>query len=230
MIKSKRLTLVLALGLAITVTPALAATKSSTPTPKVSTAKKITPTPKASTATKSPTPTPKVSPTKKAPVKKAPVKKKKKLATLSPSPSPKWPPVGFKTDPLGEPKMYLKVPNTKELIGILSAKTALASQIKDCTKFTCGAVIVASETGCRWWKVTGDVVGATSAEDRTLKTFGTVAVSVTRSAAKQLITILMVTPEPIGSGQIVTKITAYCNQSEPTGSIPNTEYQKSAGE
>jgi hypothetical protein len=125
--------------------------------------------------------------------------------------------------------MYLKVPNTKELIGILSAKTTLASQIKDCTKFTCGAVIVASETGCRWWKVTGDVVGATSAEDRTIKTFGTVSVSVTRSAAKQLVTILMVTPEPIGSGQIVTNINADCNQSEPSGPIPNTEYQKSEG-
>ena len=215
MIKSKKLALALALGLTITVSPATAATKSPTPTPQASTAKKVTPTPKAS-------------PTKKAPVKKAPVKKKKNVK-LSPSPSPKWPPAGFKTDPLGETKMYLKVPNTKELIGILSAKTALASQIKDCTKFTCGAVIVASETGCRWWKVTGDVVGATSAEDRTLKTFGTVSVSVTRSAAKQLVTILMVTPEPIGSGQIVTNISADCNQSEPSGPIPNTEYQKTEG-
>ena len=229
MIKSKKLALALALGLAITASPAMAATKSPTPTPKASTAKKVTPTPKASTAKKV-TPTPKASPTKKAPVKmKAPVKKKKKNVKLSPSPSPKWPPAGFKTDPLGETKMYLKIPNTKELIGILSAKTALASQIKDCTKFTCGAVIVASEIGCRWWKVTGDVVGATSAEDRTLKTFGAVSVSVTRSAAKQLITILMVTPEPIGSGQIVTNISADCNQSEPSGPIPNTEYQKSEG-
>jgi hypothetical protein len=215
MIKSKKLALALALGLAITVSPATAATKSPTPTPQASTAKKVTPTPKAS-------------PTKKAPVKKAPVKKKKNVK-LSPSPSPKWPPAGFKTDPLGETKMYLKVPNTKELIGILSAKTALASQIKDCTKFTCGAVIVASETGCRWWKVTGDVVGVTSDEDRTLKAFGTVSVSVTRSAAKQLVTILMVTPEPIGSGQIVTNISADCNQSEPSGPIPNTEYQKTEG-
>ncbi len=210
-----KLALALVLGLMVTVSPATAATKSPTPTPQASTAKKVTPTPKAS-------------PTKKAPVKKAPVKKKKNVK-LSPSPSPKWPPAGFKTDPLGETKMYLKVPNTKELIGILSAKTALASQIKDCTKFTCGAVIVASETGCRWWKVTGDVVGATSAEDRTLKTFGTVSVSVTRSAAKQLVTILMVTPELIGSGQIVTNISADCNQSEPSGPIPNTEYQKSEG-
>jgi hypothetical protein len=180
-------------------------------------------------ATKSPTPTPKASVTKKAPVKKAPVKKKKKNVKLSPSPSPKWPPAGFKTDPLGETKLYLKVPTAKELVGILSAKTALASQIKDCTKFTCGAVLVASETGCRWWKVNGDVVGRTSAEDRTLKTFGSVSTSVTRSAAKQIVTVLIVTPEPIGSGQIVTNINADCNQSEPSGPLPNTEYKSTAG-
>jgi hypothetical protein len=52
---------------------------------------------------------------------------------------------------------------------------------------------------------------------------------VTRSAAKQIITILLVTPEPIGLGQIVTNINADCNQSEPSGPIPNTEYKSTAG-
>jgi hypothetical protein len=207
---------VLFLGLSLTSTVAATKTPTPTPTPKVSTTKKATPTPKASV-------------TKKAPVKKAPVKKKKKYAKKLPSPSPEWPPVGFKTDRLGETKLYLKVPTAKELVGILSAKSALASQITDCTKFTCGAVLVASETGCRWWKVSGDVVGATSAEDRTLKTFGTVSVTVTRSAARQIVTILMVTPEPIGLGQIVTNIKADCNQSQPSGPKPNTEYVSAAG-
>lgn len=213
----KVIALFAALFLGLSLNSTVAATKSPTPTPKASATKKVTPTPKASV-------------TKKAPVKKAPVKKKtKKNVKLSPSPSPKWPPAGFKTDPLGETKLYLKVPTAKELVGILSAKTALVSQIKDCTKFTCGAVLVASETGCRWWKVNADVVGPTSAEDRSLKTFGTVSTSVTRSAAKQIITILLVTPEPIGLGQIVTNINADCNQSEPSGPIPNTEYKSTAG-
>jgi len=218
MIRSKKLALALALGLTITVTPALAATKSPTPTP----------TPKVS-ATKSPTPTPKSSPTKKAPVKKPPVKKKapvkKKVVKLTPSPSPKWPPAGFKTDALRETNLYMKVPTAKELVGILSAKTALSAQIKDCTKFTCGAVLVASEIGCRWWQVTGDVVGATSAENRTLKTFGKITTSVAASAPQKIVTILLVTTEPIGSGHILSNINADCNQGEPTGPIPFTEYK-----
>jgi len=220
-IKSKRLALALALGLTITVTPALAATKSPTPTPKATATKKVTPTPKA-TATKK-------APVKKPPAKKkAPVKKKKKVSKVTPSPSPKWPPAGFKTDALGATKLYMKVPTAKELVGLLSAKTALSAQIKDCTKFTCGAVLVASEIGCRWWQVTGDVVGATSVENRTLKTFGRVTASVAASTPQKIVTVLLVTTEPIGSGHILSNISADCNQSEPTGPIPFTEY-KAAG-
>ena len=220
MIKSKKLALALAFGLTITITPALAATKS--PTPKATATKKVTPTPKASPTKKAPT-------KKKPPVKKAPVKKKKKKnVKLSPSPSPKWPPAGFKTDALGATNLYMKVPTAKELVGILSAKTALSAQIKDCTKFTCGAVLVASEIGCRWWQVRADVVGTTSAEDRTLKTFGKITASVAASVPQKIVTVLLITTEPIGSGHILSNIIADCNQGEPTGPLPFTEY-KAAG-
>ncbi len=209
MINSKKLALSLALILTITVTPALAATKSPTPTPK------------ASVTTKAPA--------KKAPAKKPPAKKKapakKKVAKLTPSPSPKWPPAGFKTDPLGETKLYMKIPTAKELVGILSAKSSLSSQIKACTSFTCGAVLVASEVGCRWWQVTGSVIGATSAENRTIKTFGKVTTSVNKSNPQQIVTVLLVTTEPIGAGHIVSNISADCNQSDPPGTLPITEYQ-----
>jgi hypothetical protein len=208
-IKSKKLALSLALILTITVTPALAATKSPTPKPKASVSKKA--------------------PEKKAPAKKSPAKKKapakKKLATLTPSPSPKWPPAGFKTDPLGETKLYMKIPTAKELVGILSAKSSLSSQIKACTSFTCGAVLVASEIGCRWWQVTGSVVGATSAENRAIKTFGKVTTAANKSNPKQILTVLLVTTEPIGAGHIVSNISADCNQSDPPGPLPITEYQ-----
>lgn len=199
-----------ALFLSLSLTSTIAATKSPTPTPKASASQKA--------------------PVKKAPVKKAPVKKKPKVAKKlpSPSPSPKWPPVGFKTDPLDETKLYLKVPTAKELVGLLSAKSALASQVKDCTKFTCGAVLVAAETGCRWWRVTADVVGATSPENRTTKTFGKVTADVGRSAPKQVVTVLLVTTEPIGAGHIVSNINVDCNQSDPSGPLPNTDYQVSA--
>ena len=206
----KTIAVISTLFLSLSLTSTVAATKSPTPTPK----------PKASASQKAPV--------KKAPVKKAPVKKKKKVAKKLPSPSPKWPPVGFKTDPLDETKLYLKVPNAKELVGLLSAKSALASQVKSCTQFTCGAVLVAAETGCRWWRVTADVVGATSPENRATKTFGKITADVGRSAPQQVVTVLLVTTEPIGAGQIVSNINVDCNQGDPTGPLPNTAYQVSA--
>ena len=216
MIKSKKLALALALGLTITVTPAIAATKSPTPTPKATVTKKVTPTPKAS-------------PTKKAPAKKKAPVKKKKVSKVTPSPSPKWPPAGFKTDPLGETKLYLKVPTAKEVVGILSAKSALSSRVESCKKFTCGAVLVASDMGCRWWQVTADVVGATSSKDRTLKTFGKITTSVPGSAGVKIVTVLLITTEPIGVGHIVSNISADCNQSDPPDLLPNTEYKAVSG-
>ena len=204
----KAIAVISALFLSLSLTSTVAATKSPTPTPKASASEKA--------------------PVKKAPVKKTPVKKKKKEAKKLPSPSPKWPPVGFKTDPLDETKLYLKVPTAKELVGLLSAKSALASQVKSCTQFTCGAVLVASEIGCRWWRVTADVVGATSPENRTTKTFGKITADVGRSAARQVVTVIMVTTEPISAGQIVSNIKVDCNQGDPIGKIPNTDYQVSA--
>jgi hypothetical protein len=82
--------------------------------------------------------------------------------------------------------------------------------------------------GCRWWQVTGEVVGPTSAGNKTLKTIGKITTSVSKSDPKQIITILLVTTEPIGAGHIVSNIRADCNQGEPTGPLPFTEY-KAAG-
>ena len=117
------------------------------------------------------------------------------------------------------------MPTAKEVVGILSTRSALTTQVKACTSFTCGAVFVASEMGCRWWQVTGEVVGPISAENKTLKTFGKITTSVSKSDPRQIITILLVTTEPIGSGHIVSSIRADCNQGEPTGPLPVTEYK-----
>ena len=90
---------------------------------------------------------------------------------LSPSPSPKWPPTGFKSN--GE--VYAKVPTAKELIGTASNSTVLTralAQLVDgvriCEKYSCGALQIASLNGCTWWEINAKVVGAVSSDDKTL--------------------------------------------------------------
>ena len=129
--------------LTLSTTSAIAATATPKPKPTVKASAKAT-------AKASPKAT-------KKPVKKKVVKKKKKRAPkkVIPSPAANWPPAGFTQN--GE--VFAKIPTAAELQGEASnnfnvAKAFLRADLKDCSDFACGAVTVASETGCTWWEVT----------------------------------------------------------------------------
>ena len=194
--------------------------------------------PSAYSATKSPTPTPKATTVKKAtPTKKPVVKKpsvaKKKVATkkskkrLPPSPSPKWPPAGFKSN--GE--VFAKIPNTKELIGTASNDKKLARALAQkvdgvpvCEKFSCGAIQLASLNGCTWWEVNAKLSGETSAEDATRKTFGTIRALVRATAPKEIVTVLLVSQEPLELKHRVSGISANCHHDAASEKIPSSTY------
>lgn len=135
--------------LTLSTTSALAAT--STPTPKPTAKTSAKPTAEASTkATKKPA-------AKKKPVKKKVVKKKKKkLPPLQPVLcfGKNWPPSGFTQN--GE--VFAKIPTATQLQCESSdnyspSKVILREDLQKCDEFACGAVAVASETGCTWWEV-----------------------------------------------------------------------------
>jgi len=129
----------------------LSSAYAASPTPKASPSKKATP-----AVSKSATAKPAASSTTKKPTKK-PVKKKKvkKTATPIPSPSPVWPPVRFTANK----GIYAKIPTSKELLGLISAKVGLAELVKKCESNACGAVIVAADYRCEWWEIKSTVYG-----------------------------------------------------------------------
>ena len=130
----------------------LSSAHAASPTPKASPTAKATP-----AVSKSAQATPAVSSTTKKPTKK-PVKKKKKVkktATPIPSPSPVWPPIGFTANK----GIYAKIPTSKELLGLISAKAGLAEVVKKCESNACGAVIVAADYRCEWWEIKSTVYG-----------------------------------------------------------------------
>jgi transcriptional regulator len=57
---------------------------------------------------------------------------------------------------------------------------------------------------------------------------GRLTADVGKSAAQQIVTVLLVSTEPIGAGQIVSNINVDCNQGDPLSALPNTVYEKSA--
>ena len=195
-----------------------AATKTPSPTAKAT----ATPTPKATA-----TPTPKATATKKAVIKKKVTTKKKAKKTLSPSPSPKWPPVGFKSN--GE--VYAKIPTAKELIGTASNSKVLTAQlgqlvdgVRICEKYSCGAVQIASLNGCTWWEINAKLVGETSADDKTLRSFGTIQAVVKASAPRAITTVLLISQEPLALKHVVTGISAKCHHDPVGENIPSSTY------
>ena len=227
----KKLALLISVALIASSSSALAATKKPTPTPTVKSTAKATakPTVKATakpsvkpTAKATAKPTVSASPTAtttaKATVKPKPKPKPKpkKTARKTPSPKPKWPPAGFAI----ESGVYAKVPSSKELIGILSARNVLASQVEACTKFVCGAVLVASEPGCRWWEVNSRVYGQDKSVIGSLQTISGA------SKPKEIKTILLISPEPLESLEYITGIEVVCHQEEKPAGYPSVTFTK----
>ncbi len=148
--------------------------------------------------------------------------------TVSPSPKPKWPPLGFKAN--GE--VYAKIPTAKELIGTASNSKVLTRQLAQkvdgvaiCEKFSCGAVQVASLNGCMWWEIAAKLIGETSAADKTLKTYGIIRTLAGPTTAKQITTILLISQEPLELEHAVTNIAAYCHHDATSEKIPSSSYK-----
>ena len=148
-------------------------------------------------------------------------------ATKSPSPAPKWPPVGFKSN--GE--VFAKIPTAKVLVGIVSRDKALAKALAKkvdgvpvCEKFSCGAIQVASLNGCTWWEVNAKLVGEVSDQDSTRITFGVIRTLVKASAPKEIVTILLISQEPLELRHRVSGISANCHHDAPSEKIPSTTY------
>jgi cobalamin biosynthesis Mg chelatase CobN len=213
----RRLSLLLALALAISSTSAIAATKKPSPTPTSKVTAKAT-TKATAKATVKTSAKPSASATAKASAKPTatattkpkpkPKPKPRKKVTVSPSPKPKWPPVGFEY----EAGIYAKIPTSKELVGVISAKGNLASQVAACSKFICGAVQVAAEPGCLWWEVNSKVYG------RNKEPIGALRTIAGQSLAREVKTILLISPEPLESLEYVSSIEVVCHQeAKPEG-------------
>ena len=173
--------------LTLSTTSALAAT--STPKPKPTTKTSAKPTAEASTkATKKPA-------AKKKPVKKKVVKKKKKLPPLQPVLcfGKNWPPSGFTQS--GE--VFAKIPTATQLQcdssdNYAPSKTSFRADLQKCDDFACGAVVVASETGCTWWEVKSTFEQIDLKTGKIEATLGTLRTVAQRTKPKAIQSIMLV--------------------------------------
>jgi hypothetical protein len=213
----------------------LSSAYATSPTPKANPSAKATP-----AVSRGASVNPSVSPTTKGPTKK-PVKKKnkvKKTATPIPSPSPIWPPIGFTTNK----GIYAKIPTSKELLGLVSAKAGLAEVVKKCELNACGAVIVAADYRCEWWEIKSTVYGVDPDDASKKIALGKLRTLYGPLTAKTYANIILVSDEPLygpavldpDSGQTVTGqarngislsgISAICHKSGTDEKFPANIY------
>ena len=194
----RRATLIFGLVLALIPAQSLAATKTPTPTPKA-TAK----------ATVKATPTP----TKKAPVKK-------KRNPIAPSPSPKWPPLGFKV----MDDVYWRTPSVEVMMNVAAGNTSLAKAIAACKEFSCGRLQVASLVGCVYWEIDSKVITPNPDIAGSFLTMGMLRTLAKKSAAKEVVTLVLPSGELYSGSIAVVPIGITCHQDQTTEKVPSNTY------
>ena len=201
----RRMIIATALCLALIPTQAIAATKSPTPTPKTTVKVSATPTPKA-TATKKATPT------------KKPVTKKKN--PIKPSPSPKWPPVGFKS----MDDIYYRTPSVEVMMNVAAGNPALAKAAAACKEFSCGRLQVASVIGCMYWEIDSKVITPNPDIAGSFLTLGMLRTLAKKSAAQEVVTLVLASGELYSANIAVVPTAIACHQDATTETVPSNTY------
>jgi hypothetical protein len=198
------LRLLLTLALIFGVAPANAATNPS-PTPKNSSSATV-----KSVTEKKPA---KKKAVKKKPAKKKPAKKKvRKTAKPIPITKAKWPPKGFK---LSNGIYYSSPKSEKELVELLTSKKTLAADIKNCKKFVCTVIQVASEEKCSAWQFNSRVVAYNG------KPLGNLSSLRKGSKGKIVTTYFLISTEPVENNSEINRIVTTCIRGPVTWEIPS---------
>ena len=205
----RRTTLVLALCLALIPAQSMAATKTPTPTPKATV---------KATVKATPTPTKKATPTKKQAVKKT------NRNPVKPSPSTKWPPLGFKV----MDDIYYRTPSVEVMMNVAADTTptakALAKAIAACKEFSCGRLQVASLIGCVYWEIDSKVITPNPDLANSFLTLGMLRTLAKKSAPKEVVTLVLPSGELYSGSIAVVPIGITCHQDQTTEVVPSNTY------
>jgi hypothetical protein len=104
-----------------------------------------------------------------------------------------WPPIKFTSNK----GIYAKIPTSKELLGLISAKAGLAEVVKKCESNACGAVIVAADYRCEWWEIKSTVYGVDPSDANKKIALGKLRTLYGPLSAKTYANIILVSDEPL---------------------------------
>jgi hypothetical protein len=159
---------------------------------------------------------------KATPTKKPPAKKKQN--PVAPSPSPKWPPVGFKV----MDGVYWRTPSVEVMMNVAADLTptakALAKAIAACKEYSCGRIQVASLIGCVYWEIDSKVITPNPDIAGSFLTLGMLRTLAKKSAAKEVVTLVLPSGALYSGTIAVVPIGITCHQDQTTEKVPSNTY------
>jgi hypothetical protein len=197
-------------GLCLALIPAQSLAATPTPTPSPSPSPTVT-------VKASATPTPKAT-VKASPSKKAPVKKKKN--PIAASPSPKWPPTGFKV----MDDVYWRTPSVEIMMNVAAGNSALTKAIAACKEYSCGRLQVASLIGCVYWEIDSKVITPNPDIAGSFLTKGMLRTLAKKSLPKEVVTLVLPSGELYSGTIAVVPIGITCHQDQTTEMVPSNTY------
>ena len=197
---------VFAITLLISLLPpqSFAVTESPTPSPTVSSSPSPTAT-KAAAPSKKPATTKKATPTRKP---------------APPSPSPKWPPKGFKV----MDDIYWRTPSVETMMNVAADNASLTRAIKACKEFSCGRIQVASLIGCNYWEIESQVKMRNPDIAGSFLTMGMLRTLVKTSVKKEVVTVVLRSGVAYSPDVAVVPTAIVCHQNQTTERVPSNSY------
>lgn len=128
--------------------------------------------------------------TSKTPARRTYVRKR---VTVTPSPSPVWPPKGYAANN----GVYALIPSSSQLVSLISSKSALASTVAGCKAMACGAVYVGSDSACQYWEINSKVYGPNPADVTAIIQYGTLRTLAPATKAHEILPIILMSNEPL---------------------------------
>ena len=139
----------------------------------------------------------------------------RKTAKPIPITKAKWPPKGFK---LSNGIYYSSPKSEKELVELLTSKKTLAADIKNCKKFVCTVIQVASEEKCSAWQFNSRVVAYNG------KPLGNLTSLRKGSKGKIVTTYFLISTEPVENNSEIKRIVTTCIRGPVAGEIPSDNF------
>ena len=139
---------------------------------------------------------------------------------VAPSPSPKWPPLGFKV----MDDVYYRTPSVEVMMNVAAGNTPLAKSIAACKEFSCGRLQVASLIGCVYWEIDSKVITPNPDLTGSFLTLGMLRTLAKKSVAKEVVTLVLPSGELYSGTIAVVPIGITCHQDQTTETVPSNTY------